>query len=229
MADISITIYRFSTFEKIKFKANNILNTAFVGVDDNILHGHKFRKCISGFVGLSNCIPTTMVCSSNKVIRHATIEDILDFELQHLYSGKLQQGDPIFQTSSAYSNIGMILTEAFFNTRDPSFMLLETKEQAIERIRADVFENQKLLNEKLSKHAVFFAWPWGYQSDIGKIAIRSLGIKGFVTSRKGTNCWRLNLDNIYRVEHRNLTKFKFKLTLFVCQNLFLGKIYKLLS
>jgi hypothetical protein len=169
------------------------------------------------------------VFTDNKVIRMAKSEDVSDPKLQYLYSGALQAGDPVFPIGSAYSNRAMILTKAFFDTRDPSYMVKETSEQAIERIQVDIQENQEALKEKLSKNAVFFAWPWGNHSEFGKKAIRSLGIIGFVTSRKGTNSRRLNLENIYRVEHRNLNKFKFKLTLFVCQNLILGKIYKLLS
>ena len=224
-------IVGFPLLKKYKLKATIFINTAYIGTDDRYMNwtqiDEMYKSKLIDFELHSHNHFAIFI--NNKSIRSASENDLLNPELQRLYKGNLNYGDPVFITGSSYSNKGFIVTDNYIETRDPELLLCETEEQALERIRNDISENKKIIKEKLLKDTMFFAWPWGENSDFGKKAIRMAGVKGFVTSRKGTNSRRLNLDKIYRIEHRNLSQVKFKITLFVCQNLILGKIYKLLS
>ena len=165
----------------------------------------------------------------NKPIRFAGEEDLKNKELQYLYHNDLRKGDPIFKTRSAYSEKGIIFTDSFLKNRDISEIRFESDEEAGPRITEDVALNKALIKMHLGKDANFFCWPWGHLSAFGKSVIRKSGISGFVTTRKGSNPRRFNLDHINRIEHRVYTPLKFWVTLKACQNLFIGRIYQLFS
>jgi hypothetical protein len=141
----------------------------------------------------------------------------------------LRKGDPVFKTRSAYSEKGIVLTETFLKNRDISAIRFETDEEAEQRITEDVVLNKALIKMHLGKVANFFCWPWGHHSAFGESVIRKSGISGFVSTHKGSNPRRFNLDHIYRIEHRVYTPLKFWITLKACQNLFIGRIYQLFS
>ena len=55
--------------------------------------------------------------------------------------------------------------------------------------------------------------------------LKTLGVKGFITTKKGTNSYSPNWDMIRRIELRKFTPEKFKINLMIGRNLLLGKIY----
>lgn len=102
-------------------------------------------------------------------------------------------------------------------------------DETFERISEDINLNKELIQLNLNKEAHFFCWPLERRSEFGKRIIRKTGIIGFLSTKKGTNPRKINMGHIQRIEYRNYTVFKFWITLKVCQNLFLGRIYQMLS
>ena len=121
----------FGLLRKYNVKATIFLNTAYIGNDDRYLTWFQVQEMYnSGLVDFElHSHGHCPVFTDNKVIRMAKSEDVSDPKLQYLYSGALQAGDPVFPIGSAYSNRATILTKAFFDTRDPSYMVKETSEQ----------------------------------------------------------------------------------------------------
>jgi hypothetical protein len=167
------------------------------------------------------------VFADNKVVRYALEDDLKDKGLQYLYQNNLKKGDPIFKTRSAYSEKGILLTDAFFKDRDISTIRFETDAEAEQRIADDIALNKSLLKTKIGKEANFFCWPWGQRSVFGKNVIKKSGITGFVSSGKGSNTRKFNLENIYRIELRVFSPTRFWFTLKACHNLFIGRLYQL--
>jgi len=223
--------YAFPILKRFKIKATIFINTSYIGSDPDYLTWDQIKQMYaSGLVDFELHSDRHMpVFIDNKIIRKANENDLNDKELQYLYHDKLKIGDPIFKTRSAYSEKGIILTDAFFDSRDINEIRFETDREAAKRITEDVVLNKKLIETNLGKETHFFCWPWGHQSTFGKNVIKNAGINGFVTTCKGTNPRRFNLEHIYRIEHRVYTPFKFWITLKACQNLFLGRIYQIFS
>lgn len=207
--------YVFPLLKRFKIKATIFINTAYIDTNPDYLTWDQIKQMYaSGLVDFELHSHRHMpVFIDNKVVRYAGENDLKDKELQYLYQNVLKLGDPIFKTRSAYSEKGIVLTDAFFEGRDPKEIRFETEEEAEHRITEDVLLNKKLIETQLGKETHFFCWPWGHQSAFGKSVIKKTGIDGFVMTRKGTNPRRFNLEHIYRIEHRVYTPFKFWITL----------------
>ncbi|MDP4290085.1 MAG: polysaccharide deacetylase family protein [Bacteroidota bacterium] len=223
--------YAFPLLKRFKLKATIFINTAYIGNDPDYLTWEQIKQMHkSGLVDFELHSHRHMpVFIDDEVVRHATEADLADKNLQYLYHNNLRIGDPVFKSRSAYSEKGIVLTDAFFSSRDLSAIRYETDEETEKRIVEDISLNKSLIESNLGIEPHFFCWPWGHQSAFGKNVIKKMGIIGFVTTRKGTNPRKFDLEHIYRIEHRVYTPFKFWVTLKACQNLFIGRIYQLIS
>ena len=105
----------------------------------------------------------------------------------------------------------------------------ETEEEAKKRIKDEFILNKTLIEENLKNKVEYFCWPWGHRDKNVIELLKTLGVKGFVTTKKGTNSYNPNLEMIRRIELRKFTPIKFKINLLVARNLLLGKFYGLIS
>lgn len=208
------------------------------GVFDIQLHSHKH-------------MPIFVNTSFDRVVNS---NDLLDRDIQHLYGGNAQIGFPIFGKRGEFSSTGVIvpleaaekfknfyenlsneekgnkkLIQDFINSELHKDLIFETLETAKTRVLNDLNKNIALIEEHTGYKPNFFCWPWGHKSPEFIAILKSAGIAGFVTTRKGTNGLKLDLENIRRVELRVFSPLKFKLNLLICRNYLLGKIYQVLS
>ena len=208
------------------------------GVFDIQLHSHKH-------------MPIFVNTSFDRVV---TSDDLLDRDIQHLYGGAAKIGFPIFGKRGEFSSTGVIvpleaaekfknfyenlsdeekgnkkLIQDFINGELHKDLIFETLETAKTRVLNDLNKNISLIEEHTGYKPNFFCWPWGHKSPEFIAILKSAGIAGFVTTRKGTNGLKLDLENIRRVELRVFSPLKFKLNLLICRNYLLGKIYQVLS
>lgn len=208
------------------------------GVFDIQLHSHRH-------------MPIFVNTSFDRVVDS---NDLLDRDIQHLYGGNAQIGFPIFGKRGEYSSTGVIvpleaaekfknfyenlsteekgnkkLIQDFINSELHKDLIFETLDKAKTRVLNDLNKNISLIEEHTGYKPNFFCWPWGHKSPEFIAILKSAGIAGFVTTRKGTNGLKLDLENIRRVELRVFSPLKFKLNLLICRNYLLGKIYQVLS
>ncbi|WP_330111469.1 polysaccharide deacetylase family protein [Cetobacterium somerae] len=208
------------------------------GVFDIQLHSHRH-------------MPIFVNTSFDRV---ANSNDLLDRDIQHLYGGSAQIGFPIFGKRGEFSSTGVIvpleaaekfknfyenlsneekgnkkLIQDFINSELHKDLIFETLDEAKTRVLNDLNKNISLIEEHTGYKPNFFCWPWGHKSPEFIAILKSAGIAGFVTTRKGTNGLKLDLENIRRVELRVFSPLKFKLNLLICRNYLLGKIYQVLS
>ncbi|MGL4252577.1 MAG: polysaccharide deacetylase family protein [Fusobacteriaceae bacterium] len=104
-----------------------------------------------------------------------------------------------------------------------------TLEEFEQRIMNDFNKNKSMIETKLGNEVLFFCWPWGHRGPEAMAVLKKNGVKGFVSTKKGTNSYRGDLDFIKRIELREFTEKKYRINLFLGRNLILGKIYQLLS
>lgn len=208
------------------------------GVFDIQLHSHRH-------------MPIFVNTSFDRVVDS---NDLLDRDIQHLYGGNAQIGFPIFGKRGEFSSTGVIvpleaaekfknfyenlsteekgnkkLIQDFINSELHKDLIFETLDEAKTRVLNDLNKNISLIEEHTGYKPNFFCWPWGHKSPEFIAILKSAGIAGFVTTRKGTNGLKLDLENIRRVELRVFSPLKFKLNLLICRNYLLGKIYQVLS
>ncbi|MCQ8212084.1 polysaccharide deacetylase family protein [Cetobacterium somerae] len=208
------------------------------GVFDIELHSHRH-------------MPIFVNTSFDRVV---TSDDLLDRDIQHLYQGKAEIGFPIFGKRGEFSSAGVIVPieaakkfknyyenlsqesknnikaiQEFINNELHKDLIFETLDDAKARVLNDLNTNISLIDEHTGHRPNFFCWPWGHRSPEFIAILKGAGIKGFVTTRKGTNSLKLDLENIRRVELRVFSPLKFKLNLLICRNYLLGRIYQLLS
>ena len=79
----------------------------------------------------------------------------------------------------------------------------------------------------MDKKAEYFANPWGHKSKELLGILGEIGIKGMITTKKGTNGLKLEMFKIRRYEAKTFKKFK--ILLFINRNYLLGKLYELVS
>lgn len=208
------------------------------GVFDIQLHSHRH-------------MPIFVNTSFERVVTEA---DLLDRDIQYLYRGAPKIGYPIFGKRGEFSSTGVIvpidaaekfksyyenlsneerenkeLIQNFINNELHRNLIFETFEEAKTRVLEDLNKNISLIEEHTGYRPTFFCWPWGHKSPEFIAILKIAGVKGFVTTRKGTNGLKLDLENIRRVELRVFSPLKFKINLLLCRNYLLGKIYQVLS
>lgn len=95
------------------------------------------------------------------------------------------------------------------------------------RTTKEILLNKEFIENNLGKKAEYLANPWGHKSkELVKI-LKKDGVKGMITTKKGTNSMNLDIYKIRRYEAKSFKKFK--LLLFINKNYLLGKIYELVS
>lgn len=179
-------------------------------------------------------------------------EEITDM---YLY-GKVERGYPKFKKRGEYSSQGITIKKEFFkkfkefydrelegkdekeklklaqmyiDNNKNKYFHYESEEEFLKRVREEYLLNQKMIEENLGVKVEYFCWPWGHRNKKVIEILKKEGVKGFVTTKKGTNGRVPNYDVIRRIELRKFTPEKFKLNLFIARNYILGKIYGLVS
>lgn len=182
-------------------------------------------------------------------------EDSFDPTDVFLY-GDVEEGFPKFPKRGEYSGPGIIINKEFFkkfrdfyisNLKDKNekeiktlgqeyidehiepYILPETEKEAEKRIREEYTENKTLIEKNLGNEVKYFCWPWGHRNKKVIEILKTMGVKGFVTTKKGTNSYSPDWDMIRRIELRKFTPNKFRINLMVGRNLILGKIYGIVS
>lgn len=178
-------------------------------------------------------------------------EDSMDCTDVYLYKD-VEEGMPKFPKRGEYSGEGIIINTEFFkkfqdyyfknlkgksekeiitlgqqyvNSHIDPYMKAENHEDFVKRITDEYTTNKKLIEKNLGNSVEYFCWPWGHRSRESIELLKTLGVKGFISTKKGTNSYSPNWNMIRRIELRKFTPEKFKLNLAVARNLVLGKIY----
>ena len=107
------------------------------------------------------------------------------------------------------------------------YIIEYTEEEYKLRVESEINENRCLIKKNLKKEAEYFANPWGHKSKQLLNILKKHGIKGMITTKKGTNYLKPNIYKIRRYETKSIKQFK-KL-LFINNNYILGKIYELIT
>ncbi len=102
-----------------------------------------------------------------------------------------------------------------------------TYEEYKKRVENEILLNKKMIEDHLNKKCDYFANPWGHRSKELIDILHELGIKGMITTKKGTNYLKPNIYKIRRYETKTMKQFK-KL-LFINKNYLMGKIYEIVS
>lgn len=121
------------------------------------------------------------------------------------------------------------LGQEFINKNKEKYFRWETQEEFEKRIADEFLENKQEIEKNLGKKVEYFCWPWGHRNKKSIEILKKYGVKGFVSTKKGTNSRKPNFEMIRRIELREFTPKKFELNLFIARNLILGKIYGWLS
>lgn len=177
--------------------------------------------------------------------------DERDITELYLY-GKVEEGYPKFPKRGEYASKGIIIDREFFKlfknyydrelkNRDEKeklklaqefidreksrYFKYENEEEFHLRVREEFIINRDLIEKNIKNKIEYFCWPWGHRNKSVVELLKKEGVKGFVTTKKGTNGRVPNYEMIRRVELRKFTPDKFKLNLFLTRNYILGKIY----
>lgn len=175
-------------------------------------------------------------------------EEITDV---YLY-GKIERGYPKFKKRGEYSSQGIIVDREFFkkfkeyydselvekdekeklrlaqmyiDSNKEKYFHSESEEEFLTRVREEFLLNKKLMEERIGNRIEYFCWPWGHRNKKVVELLKREGVKGFVTTKKGTNGRTPNYEMIRRIELRKFTPEKFRLNLFIARNYILGKLY----
>ena len=182
-------------------------------------------------------------------------EDSMDCTDVYLY-GNVEEGFPKFRKRGEYSTEGIIINKEFFKKFQEYYFLelkgksekeiislgqkfideyiepymkKENSEDFKNRITEEYTLNKTLIEKNLGNSVEYFCWPWGHRSKEAVEILKTLGVKGFITTKKGTNSYSPNWEMIRRIELRKFTPEKFKINLMAARNLLIGKLYGLVS
>ena len=117
------------------------------------------------------------------------------------------------------------LGQEFVDKNKKEYFKWESDQEFQERIEKEYLMNKTLIEKHLGTKVEYFCWPWGHRNKKSIEILKKYGVKGFVTTKKGTNGRKPNFEMMRRIELRKFTPDKFKLNLFIARNYILGKIY----
>lgn len=117
------------------------------------------------------------------------------------------------------------LGQRFVDEHKERYFIWESESEFESRVRAEYILNRDEIEKHLGKKVEYFCWPWGHRNKKAVEILKECGVKGFVTTKKGTNGRTPDFNMIRRIELRKFTPDKFKINLFVARNYILGKIY----
>ncbi|MBS9775827.1 MAG: polysaccharide deacetylase family protein [Fusobacterium sp.] len=209
----------------------------------------------SGLVDFQAHSHKHMPIFKNNKILGLTQKENMDSSDLFLY-GKLEENYPIFRKRGEYTGKATIIQKEFFEIfrkyylenlkekfdkkevleeaqkfidKNNSYFHIETDEEYENRIKEEFLMNKNLIEKNLGNKVLFFCWPWGHRSKETVNILKKLNVKGFISTKKGTNSLNPNWNLIRRIELRKYTAKKFKINLLVARNLILGKIYGYIS
>lgn len=178
----------------------------------------------------------------------------LNREMKNIYrTNEVREGYPVFKKRGETAIRGYKVTDEFMNKYDEllgkyrdmdrekkekilkeeiernlkHFIVEYTEEEYNLRVENEIIKNQNFIKKNLGKDSDYFANPWGHKSKELLLILKKLGIKGMITTKKGTNYLKPNIYKIRRYETKSMKQFK-KL-LFINNNYIIGKIYELIS
>ena len=178
----------------------------------------------------------------------------LSREMKNIYQmDEIKDEYPIFKKRGETAVTGYKITDEFikkydellieyqeFNTSEREEKLVKeiennlikyikeyTFEEYKKRVETEILINKETIEKHLNKKAEYFANPWGHKSKELLSILNELGIKGMITTKKGTNNLKLEIFRVRRYEAKTLKKFK--ILLFINKNYFMGKVYELMS
>ncbi|MDR3259155.1 MAG: polysaccharide deacetylase family protein [Fusobacteriaceae bacterium] len=229
----------FRLLKKYNMKATIFLNTEYMDNDDEYLTWENIKEMSeSGIIDFQ--------CHSHghkSIIVEDKVIDISDgkpiFRIRGEYSSKaIIIKDEFYDVFYKYYNEDLKkrklteqlkLAQNFISSNKDKYFYYENNEEYNKRITEDFLLNKEAIESHLMKKVTFFCWPWGHRSKEAIKILEKFEIKGFVSTKKGTNSYESDLHMIKRIELREFTAKKFTINLFVGRNLILGKIYSLLS
>lgn len=172
----------------------------------------------------------------------------------HLYQGKVEDGYPIFKSRSTMVAKGYRLdvkaAQQFAEewrthwkklpkqeaiTKGKAFIMQHpmltaySEQEAQVRVIEEIKINKEQLQQITGKPVNFFAWTWGHKSDWGRDIIRTQGIMGFITTRKGGIGLKPDWMSLKRVELKDPSVKKLKKILAITSNSFTSWIYSTVS
>ena len=100
-------------------------------------------------------------------------------------------------------------------------------EEYKKRTLDEILINKKEIEKYLDKKAEYLANPWGHKSMELLEILKECGIKGMITTKKGTNSLKLDVYKVRRYETKSFRQFRVRL--FICKNYLTGKIFELVS
>ena len=175
-------------------------------------------------------------------------------EMKHIYGvEEIKNGYPIFKKRGETAVKGYKITDDFIKKYDElleeyneleisereekllkemddnliKYMKKYTFDEYKKRVENEILQNKMIVEEHLDKKAEYFANPWGHKSKELLGILGEIGIKGMITTKKGTNGLKLEMFKIRRYEAKTFKKFK--ILLFINSNYLLGKLYELVS
>lgn len=246
----------FPLLKKYNMRATIFLNTAYISVDKRYMNWDHIKEMHESNLIDFQCHSHghNYIFVDDKIIGVLSGKED-DHSDKYIY-GEIKEGYPIFKKRGEYSKRAIIINKDFYeifrefylkelknisneqflkkaqefiNMNKEKYFHTETKEEFENRIKSEFLLNKNTIEKHLGKKVAFFCWPWGHRGKEAIGILETLGVKGFVTTKKGTNSYVPNLKMIKRIELRDFTVKKFKINLFICKNLILGKIYSLLS
>lgn len=233
----------------------NLLQGKNIGTEDYMSWEEIKEMYDSGLVDFQAHSHKHTAMFVDKKVKGFTKKVNMDFTDLYLY-GDIEDNYPVFNKRGEYTGKALKIKQEFFknfinfyNNRlielknekekiklaekfideNREYFSNETDKEYEDRISEDFIENKSLIEQHLGNKVQFFCWPWGHRGKNTIKILEKLGVKGFITTKKGTNLIFPNWKMIRRIELRDYNAKKFKINLRVARNVILGKIYGWLS